>query len=100
MPDREIDTLSVAIGTPPAGAAGVVLGSEDAGPLEFWIGVQDQRLVQLDDVVVVEAPVPGGGTATFYGIVDLVRKRYEGAEFDTDAFRAAEGVLPVQVSYA
>ena len=37
---------------------------------------------------------------SFYGIVDLVRKRYEGAEFDTDAFRAADGALPVDVSYA
>jgi hypothetical protein len=61
---------------------------------------QDDNLVQLDDLVVVEAPVPGGGQVTFYGIVDQVRKRYEGTEFDTDAFRAAEGVLPVQISYA
>lgn len=80
--------------------AGVVLGSEDAGPLEFWIGVSDQKLVQLDDLVVVEVAAPDGQAVTFYGIVDVVRKRYEGAEFDTDAFRAAEGLLPVEVSYA
>ncbi len=87
---------------PPTAAepAGVVLGSQDAGPLDFWAGVRDDQVVQLDDLVVVESPLPDGTAVTFYGIVDQVRKRYEGAEFDTDAFRAAEGVLPVQVSYA
>jgi DNA helicase HerA-like ATPase len=68
--------------------------------LEFWVGVRNEKLVQLDDLVVVQTPVPGGGNVTFYGIVDQVRKRYEGAEFDTDAFRVAEGVLPVDISYA
>ena len=100
MPDR--DALSVPATTEPATnpAAGVVLGTEDAAPLDFWVGVLDEKLVQLDDLVVVEAPVPGGGKVTFYGIVDQVRKRYDGAEFDSDAFRAAEGVLPVEISYA
>jgi DNA helicase HerA-like ATPase len=98
MSDREIALTD----SPPVTdrPAGVVLGSEDAGPLEFWIGVHEEQLVQLDDLVVVEAQVPGGGQVTFYGIVDQIRKRYEGAEFDTDAFRAAAGVLPVEVSYA
>ena len=100
MPNHETVLAPTNTETPNTAAAGVVLGTEDSGPLEFWIGVQDENLVQLDDLVVVEAPVPGGGHVTFYGIVDQVRKRYEGAEFDTDAFRAAEGVLPVQISYA
>ena len=100
MPDRE--TVPVLVPSEPAAssAAGVVLGTEDAAPLEFWVGVRDERLVQLDDLVVVQAEVPGGGAVTFYGIVDQVRKRYDGAEFDSDAFRAAEGVLPVEISYA
>src|SRR5262245_3825642 len=86
---------------PPAapGPAAVVLGSEEAGPLDFWIGVEEQQTVQLDDLVVAECTLPEGGTVTFYGVVDQVCKRYEGAAFDTDAFRAAEGVLPVQISY-
>jgi tetratricopeptide (TPR) repeat protein len=36
----------------------------------------------------------------FFGIIDAVRKRYEGAQYDTDAFRAAAGTLPVDISYA
>lgn len=78
---------------------GVVLGSQDAGPLEFWVGVSGGCFLQLDDLVTVEAVVDGQ-TVSFFGIVDLVRKRYEGAQFDSDAFRAAEGALPVEVSYA
>jgi DNA helicase HerA-like ATPase len=99
MPDR--DTLPATATIEPAAnlAAGVVLGTEDAAPLEFWVGVRDEELVQLDDLIVVQTPVPGGGQVTFYGIVDQVMKRYEGAEFATDAFRAADGVLPVEVSY-
>jgi uncharacterized protein len=81
-------------------AAGVVLGSTDATPLEFWIGVNDGQGVQLDDLVQVDTPLPGGGSVRFYGMVDQVRKRYEGAQFDTDAFRAAAGTLPVDISYA
>ena len=38
--------------------------------------------------------------STFYGIVDIVRKRFEGSQFDTDAFRVAEGTLPADISYA
>ena len=78
---------------------GVVLGSQDAGPLEFWVGVSGGCFLQLDDLVTVEAVVDDR-TVSFFGIVDLVRKRYEGAQFDSDAFRAAEGALPVEVSYA
>lgn len=90
---------------------GVVLGSFDATPLEFWIGVEDGHQVQLDDLVMVETllgesgqQMLANGTPTtsvrFYGVVDVVRKKYEGTVFDGDAFRAAEGSLPVDVSYA
>ena len=79
---------------------GVVLGSMDAGPLEFWVGVTEGSVVQLDDLVVVEVSTADGQTVSFFGIVDTVRKRYEGAQFDSDAFRASEGTLPVEVSYA
>src|SRR5205823_12120740 len=81
-------------------ADGRVLGSVDAAPLDFWIGVPDGERMQLDDVVEVETRVPGGGTVRFYGVVDGVRKKYEGLAFDSDAFRAADGTLPVSVSYA
>lgn len=81
-------------------SVGVVLGSMDSGPLELWIGVSESAVVQLDDVVAIETSLPDGQRVKFYGVVDLVRKRFEGAQFDTDAFRAAAKLLPVEVSYA
>jgi hypothetical protein len=87
---------------PPAGSepVGLVLGSFEATPLEFWVGVEEGRRVQLDDLIVVETTAPDGQRIRFYGIVDVVRKKYEGTTFDTDTFRAAAGTLPVEVSYA
>ena len=83
-----------------ANSAGLVLGSLDATPLEFWVGVRDGQRLQLDDLVSVQTTLASGEVIRFFGVVDLVRKKYEGAQFDTDAFRAAAGTLPVEVSYA
>jgi DNA helicase HerA-like ATPase len=81
-------------------AEGLVLGSQDATPLEFWVGVRAGSQLELDDLVVVETLSPRQQTVRFFGIVDIVRKRYEGAQYDSDAFRAADGTLPVDISYA
>jgi hypothetical protein len=43
-----------------SGAVGRVLGTQDAIPLDFWVGVAEGQYVQLDDVVVVETPLPDG----------------------------------------
>jgi DNA helicase HerA-like ATPase len=79
---------------------GLVLGSHDATALEFWVGVKSGNQIELDDLVIVETVSPLGQSVRFFGIVDAVRKRYEGAQFDSDAFRAAAGTLPVDISYA
>jgi len=89
MPDSSSSTV-----------VGLVLGSQDATPLEFWLGVREGERVQLDDLVVTRTALSDGQTVTFYGIVDIVRKRFEGSQFDTDAFRVADGTLPADVSYA
>ena len=81
-------------------AEGLVLGSQDATPLEFWVGVRTGSQLELDDLIVVETLSPRQQTVRFFGIVDIVRKRYEGAQYDSDAFRAADGTLPVDISYA
>src|SRR3954470_11760752 len=84
----------------PSSEVGLVLGSQDATPLEFWVGVRDGERLQLDDLVLTRTTLSDGQTVTFYGIVDIVRKRFEGSQFDTDAFRVADGTLPADVSYA
>ncbi len=79
---------------------GRVLGTLDAMPLEFWVGVAEGQFLQLDDVVVVETPLPDGRRVRLFGVVDLVRARHEGATFDSDVFLIEKGVLPAQVSQA
>ena len=50
-----------------------VLGTEDATPLEFWVGVQPDAFLQLDDVVALDRALPGGQTRAH------VRHRLAGA---------------------
>ena len=79
---------------------GMVLGTEDSTPLTFWVGVAPDGYLQLDDAVVVETEVPGRGTMRVSGIVQNVRARHEGAQFDTDVFLIDQGVLPVDTGVA
>jgi DNA helicase HerA-like ATPase len=79
---------------------GRVLGTQDAMPLEFWVAVEEGQFLQLDDVVVVETPLPDGRSVRLFGVVDLVRARHEGARFDSDVFLVEKGVLPALVSQA
>jgi DNA helicase HerA-like ATPase len=79
---------------------GRVLGTDPAHPLDFWVGVAEENYLQLDDIVAVTTNVPGRGEVVLYGVVDLVRARYEGAKFDSDVFRHAEGVLPLGIATA
>jgi DNA helicase HerA-like ATPase len=74
---------------------GRVLGTEDATPLQFWVGVAPGQFLQLDDVVACERQLPGERQPVrVYGVVSQVRARHEGARFDSDVFLIAEGALP------
>jgi len=77
---------------------GRVLGTEDSTPLEFWVGIEEETYLQLDDVVMVETDVPGAGPLRVSGLVDMVRARHEGSRFDTDVFLADQGLLPVETA--
>ena len=79
---------------------GRVLGTLDAMPLEFWVGVEEGQYLQLDDVVEVLTPLPDGTEVRLFGVVDLVRARHEGAKFDSDVFLIETGVLPATVAQA
>jgi uncharacterized protein len=79
---------------------GRVLGTEDATPLEFWVALAPDQYLQLDDVVVCERDVPGSEPVTLSGVVTQVRARHEGAQFDSDVFLVADGLLPAEVSEA
>jgi DNA helicase HerA-like ATPase len=77
-----------------------VIGTEDATPLEFWVGVSEGRYLQLDDVVALERALPDGEIVKVYGMVSQVRARHEGARFDSDVFLIEGGLLPAEVSEA
>ncbi|TMD59316.1 MAG: ATP-binding protein [Chloroflexi bacterium] len=79
---------------------GMVIGTEDATPLAFWVGVAPDAYLQLDDPVIVETDVPGKGIVRIAGIVEEVRARHEGAQFDSDVFLIERGVLPVETAVA
>ncbi|HKX75385.1 MAG TPA: ATP-binding protein [Acidimicrobiia bacterium] len=81
-------------------AVGRVIGTEDATPLEFWVGVDPERFLQLDDVVATERQLPGGNLVRIYGTVAQVRARHEGARFDSDVFLIERGLLPAEISEA
>jgi DNA helicase HerA-like ATPase len=81
-------------------AVGRVIGTEDATPLEFWVGIGPDSFLQLDDVVALERTLPDGRTVQIYGMVSQVRARHEGASLDSDVFLIEDGLLPAEVSQA
>ena len=86
--------------TPNEDLIGRVIGTEDATPLDFWVGVGPDAYIQLDDVVALERHLPGGEVVQVYGTVGQVRARHEGARFDSDVFLIEDGLLPAEVSEA
>jgi uncharacterized protein len=79
---------------------GRVIGTEDATPLEFWVGIGPDAFLQLDDVVALERVLPDGRTVKIFGMVSQVRARHEGASLDSDVFLIEDGILPAEVSRA
>ncbi|HWM58473.1 MAG TPA: ATP-binding protein [Pseudonocardia sp.] len=76
---------------------GLVVGTEDATPLQFAVALAPEAYLQLDDVVVTTRAVPGIGPVVTSGVVTQVRARHEGASFGSDVFLIADGVLPAHV---
>lgn len=79
---------------------GQILGTDDATPMEFWVGIAENAYLQLGDVVQVRTEVPDVGTVRISGVVEQVRARQEGARFERDTFRASEGVMPLEQTQA
>src|SRR6266498_3982741 len=47
---------------------GLVLGSDDATPLSFWVALAPGQVLQLDDVVVTVRTLPDGGRVVISGV--------------------------------
>ncbi len=79
---------------------GIVLGIKPSNPLEFWVGVEEGKYLQLDDVVVALSRIDGSSQdIKFYGIVQEVEKFLEGVELVYENRLAKEGVLPANMAY-
>jgi DNA helicase HerA-like ATPase len=83
-----------------ADPVGRVLGTADATPLQFWTAVTPGSYLQLDDVVETRRDLPDREPVTIAGVVTQVRARHEGAQFDSDVFAIAGGMLPALVQEA
>ena len=79
---------------------GRVLGTVDATPLDFWVGVAEGEYLELDDVVALERILPTGEVVKIFGTISQVRARHEGARFDSDVFLIEDGILPAEVMEA
>ncbi len=79
---------------------GRVLGTQDATPLTFWVAVDSDQYLQLDDVVVTTRELPGHAPVAVSGVITAVRARHEGAQYDSDVFDISDGHLPAQVQEA
>ena len=84
--------------------AGRVLSSEAATPMEFWVAVEQNKLLQLDDVVCTRRTLPAGaaapGVVTLYGVVDQIEAKDEAARpgYPSDTHRIQQGVIPTHAS--
>lgn len=80
-----------------ADPVGRVVGSEHTSTREFRVVISPDAYLQLDDLVAVPTTIPQVGEVTTYGVVTEVEAVYEGAAFESDAFRiAGEGTLPAE----
>lgn len=77
----------------------MILGTQEATPLQFWFSVVAGASVQLDDLIVARTKMPDGSVVAFYGVVDAVRKIHEGVSFESDVEEVVNGVLPANTSY-
>lgn len=83
-----------------AQAIGIIIGSKETTPLQFWVAVSENACVQLDDVLLVRSRHPESGIEiTYYGLVDQVEKSLEGLEFHSDSERVNQGLLPYSLCY-
>jgi DNA helicase HerA-like ATPase len=74
---------------------GRVLGSEHTTTSEFRVVLDEDRSLQLDDLVVVRTEVPDAGEVRTYGVVTEAEAVFEGASFESDTHRIADlGIMP------
>lgn len=77
---------------------GIVLGTKPISPLEFWIGIEENKVVQLDDILYVESSI-GNQRVKYYGIVVEVNRFIETAQLILEEKQIKEGKIPASIAY-
>jgi uncharacterized protein len=72
---------------------GRVIGTDPAGPLDYFVSVADGQYIEMDDVVTLTHTVPERGEVTMYGLVTDVRAHQEGASEHYDVHRIVDGLV-------
>jgi uncharacterized protein len=75
---------------------GIVMGTKPASSFNFWVQVDKDRSLSVNDIVKVTCDIPEYGTVQFYGVVENVEKGFEGLEFDSWNSEAVSGVVPFE----
>lgn len=78
---------------------GIVLGTRESTPFEFYIEVDGNQTLQVDDIIVTTCEYPRFGRVTFYGIVDQAMSRLEGLETNEQARFHSQGLFDANLTY-
>lgn len=78
---------------------GIVLGTKESTPFEFYIEVDGNQTLQIDDIIVTTCEYPRFGKVTFYGIVDQVISKLEGLETNEQARFHSQGLFDANLTY-
>ncbi|HWB71800.1 MAG TPA: ATP-binding protein [Egibacteraceae bacterium] len=73
---------------------GLVDGSVDANSRRFFVVLDPDAVVELDELVTCAQALPGGGTVTHYGMVVETVRHIEGADFPSDTMRIGAQTMP------
>ncbi|MCS7298733.1 MAG: ATP-binding protein [Spirochaetia bacterium] len=78
---------------------GIVIGTKDSTPFEFWFQVDDDVIVNVDNIVKVINRLKDGDREveiTFYGVVSNILKGFEGVDFHSWNKETLSGIIPYQ----
>lgn len=73
---------------------GLVDGSVDANSRRFFVVLDPEAVVQLDELVTCNQVLPDGENVIHYGMVVETTRRIEGAEFPSDTLRIGAQTMP------
>jgi DNA helicase HerA-like ATPase len=77
---------------------GFVVGTKDTSPFSYFVGIEEGKSLQLDDLVLIRENL-NGIEIRFYGVVSDVRKSFEGLNFNSENFMVVDGKLPTRISH-